>query len=189
MRPNNSEPLVVRTASSATTAAKLVRPIAASTRTGLRGSRASRYRPNHQLSAKTTADSAAIHLSVARTSFAVAAVSRRVIAQRTQEVDAPELRPVGLGEPHLRVRALPEQEPGQPLLPRRADHQIGVGLPRRVEVLRDGVGSDGLDQLLAGGAFGQLLAEQPPHRVHDLLAAAVADRDVDVEAAAVAGGR
>src|SRR6476620_11993549 len=51
---------VTRTASSATTAAKLVRPIAARTSTGLRGSRASRYRPSHQLSEKTNADSAAM---------------------------------------------------------------------------------------------------------------------------------
>ena len=38
-------------------------------------------------------------------------------------------RPVGLAEPELRVRRLPEQEAGQPLLARRADHEIGSGWP------------------------------------------------------------
>jgi hypothetical protein len=60
MLESTSDPLTTRTASSATTDAKLVRPIEANTSTGLRGSRASRYRPNHQLSVNTTADSAAM---------------------------------------------------------------------------------------------------------------------------------
>ncbi|SHX69322.1 Uncharacterised protein [Mycobacteroides abscessus subsp. abscessus] len=38
--------------------------MAASTRTGLRGFRASKYRPNHQLSPKTSADIATINNSV-----------------------------------------------------------------------------------------------------------------------------
>src|SRR5690242_4047915 len=119
---NNSESLTSRTASSATTDAKLVNPMAASTRTGLRGSRASRYRPNHQLSAKTTADSAAItqvwHYTPHRPSrlHPVPAVTGGVIAQCAKKVDAAELRPVRLGEPHLGVGALPQQEAGQPLL-------------------------------------------------------------------------
>ena len=47
-----------RTASRATTTAKPHNPMAASTSTGLRGSRDSRYRPIHQASAKTSADRA-----------------------------------------------------------------------------------------------------------------------------------
>src|SRR6478609_6759434 len=163
---STSEPLTTRTASNATTDAKLVNPIAARTSTGLRGSRASRYRPNHQLSENTTADSAAMvqvwHYMPDRPSrlHAIAAVPRGVIAQRPQEVDPAELRPICLGEPHLQARALPQQEPGQPLLPRRADHQVGVRLSRGVEVLRDRVDVDRLDQLVAGSAVGQLLAEE-----------------------------
>src|SRR6478752_2848482 len=149
-----SKPLVTRTASSATTTAKLVSPTAASTKTGLRGSRASRYRPNHQLSEKTTADSAAMvqvsHYIPYRPSrlHAVTAVTGGVVAKRAQEVDPSELRPIGLREPHLGVRALPQQEARQPLLPRGADHQIGVGHAGGVQVFRDRLGGDGLDQLV-----------------------------------------
>ena len=49
-------------------------------------------------------------------SGAEAALPRGVRAQRPQEVDLAEVRPVGLAEVELRVRALPEQEAGQPLL-------------------------------------------------------------------------
>src|SRR5262245_12630692 len=139
------KPLTTRTASSATTAPKLVRPTAASMSTGLRGSRASRYRPNHQLSEKTNAESAAMpqvwhagqRPSRSAPSAAVAAVPGGVITQRAQEIHPPELRPVGLREPHLRVRALPQQEARQSLLPRCPADQIGIGLTRRVQVLRD----------------------------------------------------
>src|ERR1700677_2345475 len=148
--------------------------------TGLRGSRASRYSPSHQLSVNTTADSAAM-TSVWHVLQTVAAVPATVVTQGTQKVNPPEGRPVRFGEPHLRVGALPEQEAGQPLLPGSTDDQVGVGLARCVEVLRDRVDGDGLDQLLGGGAVGDLLAEQSADRVGDLLAAAIADRDVDVE--------
>ena len=47
---------------------------------------------------------------------AEAAVAVGVVAQRPQEVDLAEVRPVGLAEVELAVRALPEQEAGQPLL-------------------------------------------------------------------------
>ena len=49
-----------RTASSATAVAKLHRPTAENTSTGLRGLRANRYSPSHQLSENTNADSAAM---------------------------------------------------------------------------------------------------------------------------------
>src|SRR6185503_3955813 len=45
------------------------------------------------------------------------------------------------------------------------------------------------DQLVAGRAVGQFLAEQRPHRVDDLLAPAVTDRKVDVKTTPVAVGR
>ena len=66
---------------------------------------------------------------------------KRRCARRTRAARAgsrlPEVRPVGLAEVELRVRALPEQEAGQPLLAGGADHQVGVGLAPGVEVLGD----------------------------------------------------
>ena len=88
---------------------------------------------------------------------------------------------MGLGEPHFRVGALPQQKPAQPLFARGADHQIGIRLAGGVEVLRDGFDGDGVDELLCGGTVGKFLAEQSAHRVGDLLAAAVTDGDVDVK--------
>src|SRR5689334_24115082 len=58
-------------------------------------------------------------------------VTRRVRAQGAQEIDPPEGRPVGVAEVELRVGALPQQEPAQPLLPRGPDHQVGIGRARR----------------------------------------------------------
>ena len=113
---------------------------------------------------------------------------RGVVAQRSQEVHPSELRPVRLREPHFRIRALPQQESRQPLLPRCADHQIGVGLPGGVQVLRDALDGDGLDHLFCRGPIGQLLAQQGPHSSDDLLTAAVPDRDIDVKSAGLGGG-
>ena len=50
-------------------------------------------------------------------SGAVPAMPCRVRTQRAQEVDLPEGWPVGVAEVELRVRALPEQEAAEPLLP------------------------------------------------------------------------
>ena len=77
------------------------------------------------------------------------------------------------------MRALPEQEAGQPLLARGADHQVGVGLALGVEVLGDVLDVEDLGQLLDRGAAGGVLVQQRAHRVGDLAAAAVADGDVD----------
>src|SRR6516165_1920878 len=178
----------MRTASSATTSAKPHRPSAANASTGLRGSRASRYNPSHPLSVNTTTDSAAMHpvwhapdppLSLPL--LAVPAMALAVVTQRAQKIDPAERGPVRLGEPHLRVRALPQQEPRQALLPRGADYQVGVGLPGGVKVFGDRFGGHRVDELLRGGAVGEFLAQQSPHRVDDLAAAAIADGDVDVE--------
>src|SRR6476619_7194107 len=81
-------------------------------------------------------------LPYARTprSAAEATVPAGIRPQCAQEVDVAEVRPVRLAEVELGRRALPEQEAAEPLLARRADHEVGVRLALRVEVLRDVVG-------------------------------------------------
>src|SRR6266511_3387647 len=119
--------------------------------------------------------------------LAEAAPPLRIGAQRAQEVDLAEGRPVGVGEVVLRVGRLPQQEAGQADLPRGADDQVGVGHPGGVQVPGDLVGGQ------AGGRVHQLeallgvLAEQAPDRLGDLLPAAVADRDVEPPAAVPTG--
>ncbi len=70
-------------------------------------------------------------------SGAVTALAQGVGPHRAQEVDPPEVRPVGLTEVELRPGALPQQEAAESLLPRGADHQVGIGLALGVEVVGD----------------------------------------------------
>src|SRR5450755_2493467 len=110
------------------------------------------------------------------------ALPGRVGAQRAEEVDAAERRPVGIAEVELRVRALPEQEPAEPLLPRGTDHQVRIGLAGRVEVLGDVLDVQDLGQLFDRGAPGRVVLQHGPHRVGDLAPPAVPDRHVDQQA-------
>src|SRR3954451_9106999 len=120
-------------------------------------------------------------------SGAEAAFTLGVRAHSAEEVDPSKVRPVGLAEVELAVRALPEQKTSEPLLPRGADHQIRVRLALGVQVLRNVVDVEVLGELLDGGASGGVLLEQGPYGVGDLPASAVPDRDVHHDPVDVAG--
>ena len=77
--------------------------------------------------------------------------------------------------------ALPEQEPGQPLLPGGADDQVRIGLAGGVEVLGDVLDVEQFGQFLDRGAPGRVLLQERADGVRDLPPAAVPDRDVDVQ--------
>src|SRR5690242_9329628 len=68
---------------------------------------------------------------------AVTTLAGRVGPDRTQEIDAAEVGPVGLAEVELALRALPEQEAAEALLAGGSDHQVRIGLALGVEVLCD----------------------------------------------------
>lgn len=74
---------------------------------------------------------------------------------------------------------LPQHESGQPLLAAGTDHQVGVGLVTRIEMLADEVDVHRLGDVLDRGALVGGVEEHGAHGVGDLLAAAVADGDVD----------
>src|SRR5690606_4801930 len=112
-------------------------------------------------------------------SGAEASLALGVGAQRPEEVDLAEVGPVGLAEVELAVRALPEQEAPEALLPGGADHQVGVRLALGVEVLGDVLGGDGVGELLEGDALRGGVVQQRADRVGDLAPAAVADGHVD----------
>src|SRR6187431_2742899 len=95
--------------------------------------------------------------------------------QRPEEVDLAEVRPVGLAEVELAVRALPEQETAEPLLPGGADDQVRVGLALGVEVLGDVLDVDHLRELLDARAPGGVLLQERAHGIGDLTTPAVAD--------------
>lgn len=87
--------------------------------------------------------------------------------------------PEDFAEVVLRMGRLPQHESGQPLLAAGADHQVGVGLVTRIEVLADEVDVHRLRDVLDRGALVGGVEEHGAHGVGDLLAAAVADGDVD----------
>ena len=75
------------------------------------------------------------------------------------------------------------------MLTRCADDQIRIGLTGGVEVLRDAVDGDGVDDLLGGGSVGQFFAQQGSYGVNDFLATTVTNSDIDVERAGRTSGR
>src|SRR6476620_1564164 len=120
-------------------------------------------------------------------SGAEAALALGVGTDGAQEVDPAEVRPVRLAEVELAVRALPEQEPAEPLLAGGADDQVGVGLALGIEVLGDVLDVEDLGELLDRRTPRGVLLEQGAYGVRDLAPAAVADRDVHDHAVDVAG--
>src|SRR5215204_1656070 len=108
-----------------------------------------------------------------------AAFPQGVGADGPQEVDPAEVGPIGLAEVELRLGTLPEQEAAEPLLSRRTDHEVRVGLALGVEVVGDVLDIDDPRELLQRGAFGGVLLEEGPYGVRDLAASAVPDGDVD----------
>ena len=88
---------------------------------------------------------------------AESAVALGVVADRAQEVDLAQVGAERLDEVELAVRGLPEQEVAEPLLARRADDEVGVGLAAGVEVLADQLGREAFGELLEAAALGVVL--------------------------------
>src|SRR3954469_9922729 len=85
------------------------------------------------------------------------------------------------------MRGLPQQESRQSLLAAGANDEIRVRLPAGVEVLGDVVSVEQGRDLFERGPLLGVLLQQPAHRVSDLAAAAVTDRDVEEKTRLVAG--
>src|SRR2546426_10240011 len=111
---------------------------------------------------------------------AEATLALLVGADRAQEVDLPERRPVRVAEVELAVGALPQEEAGEPDLAAGADDEVRVGEVGRVEILADRLLGDALDDRLHVFALLVLLAQHRLHRVDDLLASAVGEGDRQV---------
>src|SRR4029077_12749190 len=109
-------------------------------------------------------------MPVRATSGAEAALPLAEGTQRPQEVDLAEVGPVGLAEVELAVRALPEQEPAEPLLPGGADDEVRVGLALGVQVLGDVLDVDHLGELLDARAATGVLLQERAHGIGDLTA-------------------
>src|SRR4029450_3076117 len=108
-----------------------------------------------------------------------AALPLPVRAERADEVHLPEVGPQRFAEIELAMRGLPHQEPGQPLLARRPDDQVGVRLALGVEVLGDVLDVKALGEFINGGAVLGMPGKQRANRVAQLVPAAVRDGNVD----------
>src|SRR4249919_4307095 len=64
---------------------------------------------------------------------AIAPITLGVRLDRSPKITAVEVRPQSIKKHQLGVRALPQQEIGGPLLPRRADEEVDVGDVRFIE--------------------------------------------------------
>src|SRR3954447_4666563 len=86
-------------------------------------------------------------------SAAEPAVALPVVAEGAEEVDLAEVGSERLHEVELAVRALPQHEVGEALLPGRADDEVRVGLPAGVEMLGDQLRREQGGQLLDRAAL------------------------------------
>ena len=107
---------------------------------------------------------------------------------RAQQVDLAERRPVDVREVEFAVRALPEQEAGEADLAAGANDQVGLGRAGGVEMARDRRRCDLIDDVRELGALRLYLAEQRPHRIGNLFAPAVGDRDDQLHGVIARGG-
>src|SRR6266850_1535664 len=114
-----------------------------------------------------------------RLDAAVAAVALLVGDDGFEQMAAAEVGPERLGDPDLGIRDLPQQEVAHAHLAARANQQIGIRLPRRVEEVAEAP----LVEIVGVDAGGQ----HALRRVEDLGAAAVVERDVEQHAGVVLG--
>src|SRR5439155_525930 len=114
---------------------------------------------------------------------AEATLALLVGADRAEEVHSPERRPVRVAEVELAVGALPQEEAREADLAAGADDEVRVGKIGRVEILADRLLRDALDDRLHVFALLVLLAQHRLHRVDDLLASAIGERDRQVHRA------
>ena len=110
-----------------------------------------------------------------------------IITKGTQEVDLSQVRAERLNEVELAVSALPEHKVAQPLLPRSADHQVGIGLTSGVEVITDQLRCQNLGERIKRSPFFVVLVHNAAHCVCDLSSTSIADGKVDVQAGVLAG--
>ena len=108
---------------------------------------------------------------------AVTPITSGVRLDRSPKITAVEVRPQSIKKHQLGVRALPQQEVGRPLLPRRADEEIDVGDVRFIEEMPEAL-------------LGELARIEPtlcrqlgnsPRGIHDLGPASVVHTELQGE--------
>src|SRR4051812_34797315 len=100
------------------------------------------------------------------------------LGDRLLEMFLPEIRPQGVDEHQFGVGALPEQKIADALLAAGADEQIGIGDTRGEQLALETRFVD----LVDGNLSRSDLAREIARRAQNLVARAVVDADVDVDA-------
>src|SRR5712672_3441585 len=115
----------------------------------------------------------------------VAALAATVIGNRLLEIGAPETRPQRLSEDEFGISALPQQEIADALLAAGADQEVGIGQIGGEQMRRDLLLVDCIERQSAGFDLGG----DRTRRRGDLGAAAIRQRDGQIDRAIVAGQR
>jgi transcription elongation factor GreA len=115
-------------------------------------------------------------------------MSALVVAQGTQEVHPSEVRPERIAEVVLGVSRLPQQEPREAYLAGRADDQVGVRHPGRVQMSSDVLIGQFTRNLAEGAPRGSLLEQQCLDGIDDFPAPAVPDGNLHEQPVVVGRG-
>src|SRR5262245_11941434 len=110
---------------------------------------------------------------------AIASFTPAKLGDRLLQMLLAEIRPQRVDEHQLGIGALPEQEIADALFATRADQQIRVGHAGSQQLLLEARLVDAIGRELTGSDT----TRQAPRRLQDLVARAVVDADVDVDAA------
>src|SRR5689334_1014969 len=117
------------------------------------------------------------------TDAAIATLAAAELGDGALEVLLAEVGPQRVDEHQLGVGTLPEQEIADALLAAGADQQVGIGHAGGQQLALEQV----LVDLLRRDLAGRDLPGEAAGRLHDLVARAVVDADIDVDAGVAAG--
>src|SRR5690606_9927805 len=119
------------------------------------------------------------------TAAAIAPLTAMILIDRRGEVVGREVGPELVGEDQFTVGRLPEQEIRKPLLAAGPDDQVGIGNADGLQMVGHGLGGDVLHPERASSH----LFRNPAAGGHDLVLAAVTERDDKGELAVLARAR
>src|SRR5262249_13856834 len=103
-----------------------------------------------------------------------AALPELIAADRPQQIDFPEFRPMHVGEVELAMHAMPHHETGKPDLATGPDDEIRIGQPGGIEIATYGLRGQCQDHFLKRQPGLGPVHQQRGYGVGNLLPAAVA---------------
>jgi hypothetical protein len=103
-----------------------------------------------------------------------------VVTHGAQKVDLAHVGIQRLNEVELAVSTLPQHEVAEPLLTRRSDDEVGIGLTPGIQVLANQFRREQLGERLHRSAVANVRVDNALHRIGNLATTAITNRKVDV---------